>query len=61
MAFNSYMLSKSPVKADFRKTTNALELMKRVKLEEKREKRHTIIMAVAAISILTISGLAISL
>ena len=36
-------------------------LMKRVKLEEKREKRHTIIMAVAAISILTISGLAISL
>ena len=36
-------------------------LMKRVKLEEKREKRHTIIMAVAAISVLTISGLAISL
>ena len=61
MAFNSYMLSNNRAKVVPRKTTNALELMKRVELEEKREKRHTIIMAVAAISVLTISGLAISL
>jgi len=43
------------------KPTNISELIKRSKVDQKREKRKTILLALAAISALTISGLIISL
>lgn len=44
------------------KRTNIVDLIKRVKLEEKKEKRNTILIATtAAISVLAVSGLIISL
>ena len=43
------------------KPTNISELIKRSKVDQKREKRKTILLAVGAISALTISGLIISL
>ena len=44
------------------KQTNIGDLIKRAKLEEKKEKRNTVIIATtAAISVLAVSGLIISL
>ena len=43
------------------KPTNISELIKRSKVDQKREKRKTILLTLAAISALTISGLIISL
>ena len=43
------------------KSINVLELIKRNKLEEKKEKKNTIFIAAAAISALAVSGLIISL
>ena len=44
------------------KQTNMFDLIKRVKLEEKKEKRNTVLIATtAAISVLAVSGLIISL
>ena len=43
------------------KPTNISELIKRSKVDQKREKRKTILLALASISALTISGLIISL
>ena len=43
------------------RSTNVVDLIKRNKLEEKREKKNTIILAAAAISALAVSGLIISL
>ena len=43
------------------KPTNISELIKRSKVDQKREKIKTILLALAAISALTISGLIISL
>lgn len=42
-------------------STNIVDLYKRAKLEEKKEKRNTIIIATAAVSVLAVSGLIISL
>ena len=41
--------------------TNINKLITKVKREEKKEKRHTIVIATAALSALAISGLIISL
>ena len=43
------------------RATNVVELIKKVKLEEKREKRQTLLIVVAAVSTLAISGFIISL
>ena len=44
------------------KQTNIVDLIKRAKLEEKKEKRNTVLIATtAAISVLAVSGLIISL
>ena len=43
------------------KSVNVIELMQRAKFNEKQEKRNTFIVAAAAISVLAISGLIISL
>ena len=44
------------------KQTNMFDLIKRVKLEEKKEKRNTVLITTtAAISVLAVSGLIISL
>ena len=46
----------------FQKQTNIVDLIKRAKLEEKKEKRNTVLLATtAAISVLAVSGLIISL
>ena len=47
--------------ADIRRTVNVVDLIKKAKFEEKKEKRHTIVIATAALSALAISGLIISL
>ena len=44
-----------------RKGVNVVDLIKKAKFEEKKEKRHTIVIAAAAFSALAISGLIISL
>ena len=46
---------------DIRKAVNVVDLIKKAKFEEKKEKRHTIVIATAALSVLAISGLIISL
>ena len=44
------------------KQTNIVDLIKRAKLEEKKEKRNTVLIATtAAISVVAVSGLIISL
>tara|TARA_Y100000741_G_scaffold346295_1_gene312509 strand:+ start:516 stop:695 length:180 start_codon:yes stop_codon:yes gene_type:complete len=45
---------------DFRRNTNVLDLIKNSKLEEKREKRHKIVVATIAASALALSGYIIS-
>ena len=47
--------------ADVRRAVNVVDLIKKAKFEEKKEKRHTIVIAAAALSALAISGLIISL
>tara|TARA_B100001123_G_C15265747_1_gene1008351 strand:- start:761 stop:940 length:180 start_codon:yes stop_codon:yes gene_type:complete len=59
MASKVYIAAKKE-KFVFR-SINVLDLIKRNKLEEKREKKNTIIIAAAAISALAVSGLIISL
>ena len=44
-----------------KKSTNIVDLIKKAKSEEKKTKRNTILMATAAVSVLAVSGLVISL
>ena len=44
-----------------KKNTNIVDLIKKAKTEEKKSKRNTILMATAAVSVLAVSGLVISL
>ena len=59
MASQNYMASKN--RDYIYRPTNVVELIKKVKLEEKREKRQTLLIVVAAVSTLAISGFIISL
>ena len=61
MALYNYLASKSESSNHVRKSINVVDLMNRVKLEEKNEKKHNLIVAAAALSVLAISGLIISL
>ena len=44
-----------------KKNTNIVDLIKKAKTEEKKSKRNTILMATAAVSVLAVSGVVISL
>ena len=47
--------------ADNRGSVNVVDLIKKAKFEEKKEKRQTIVIAAAALSVLAISGMIITL
>ena len=59
MASYNYISVKS-AKSQYRKA-NIVDLIKRAKLDEKKEKRNVLLYAAAAISALAFSGLVISL
>ena len=59
MASYKYMLTKN--RSDFRKSTNVLDLINRVKLEKRKELKQTIVVATTAVSALVIAGIIISL
>ena len=59
MRSGDYLASRDST--DMRKAVNVVDLIKKAKFEEKKEKRHTIVVAAAALSALAISGLIISL
>ena len=47
--------------ADNRRSVNVVDLINKAKFEEKKEKRQTIVIAAAALSVLAISGMIITL
>ena len=59
MASYKYMLTKN--RSDFRKSTNVVDLINRVKLEKRKEQKQTIVVATTAVSALVIAGIIISL
>ena len=59
MASYKYMLIKN--RDDFRKSTNVVDLINRVKLEKRKEQKQTIVIATTAVSALVIAGIIISL
>ena len=59
MADYKYLISKQG--KEKRTRLNVVDLIKRTKVEENKEKRRNILVAVAAISALAVSGLIISL
>lgn len=62
MQYSKIKINKSNDGNLLQKQTNMFDLIKRVKLEEKKEKRNTVLIATtAAISVLAVSGLIISL
>ena len=60
MALYNYLTSRSD-RGHVRRSTNVVDLMNKAKSEAKKEKRHNLVVAVAAISALAISGFIISL
>ena len=60
MAPYRYMLLKNKDNKDKSTNTNIVDLLKRTKLQEKREKRQNVYIAAAAISVLALSGFIIS-
>ena len=60
MALYNYLTLKND-RDNVRKPINVIDLMNKAKLEEKKEKRHNLVITAAAISALAISGLIISL
>ena len=59
MTINNYITTK--VTTSSYKKTNIVDLLNKAKVEQKKEKRNTIIYAAGAVSLLAISGLIISL
>ena len=59
MTINNYITTK--VTTSSYKRTNIVDLLNKAKVEQKKEKRNTIIYAAGAVSLLAISGLIISL
>ena len=59
MASDNYMSSKE--KAPLKKKTDISVLIQRAKLEQRKDKRTNVLYAIAAISVLAVSGLIISL
>ena len=59
MTINNYLTTKA--RGSSYKRTNIVDLINKAKVEQRKEKRNTIIYAVGAVSVLAISGLIISL
>ena len=55
-----YMLLKNKDNKDESTNTNIVDLLRRTKLQQKREKRQNVYIAAAAISVLALSGFIIS-
>ena len=60
MAPYRYMLLKNKDNKDKSTNTNIVDLMRRSKLQQKKEKRQNVYIAAAAISVLALSGFIIS-
>ena len=60
MAPYRYMLLKNKDNKDKSTNTNIVDLIRRTKLQQKREKRQNVYIAAAAISVLALSGFIIS-
>ena len=60
MAPYRYMLLKNKDNKDKSTNTNIVDLLRRTKLHQKREKRQNVYIAAAAISVLALSGFIIS-
>ena len=55
-----YMLLKNKDNTDKSTNTNIVDLLRRTKLQQRREKRQNVYIAAAAISVLALSGFIIS-
>mgnify|MGYP001193645835 FL=1 len=60
MAPYRYMLLKNKDNIDKSTNTNIFDLLRRTKLQQRREKRQNVYIAAAAISVLALSGFIIS-
>ena len=60
MAPYKYMLLKNKDNKDKSMNTNIVDLLRRTKLQQRREKRQNVYIAAAAISVLALSGFIIS-
>ena len=60
MAFYRHMLLKNSENKSASANTNIVDLLKRTKLQQRREKRQNVYIAAAAISVLALSGFIIS-
>ena len=60
MAPYKYMLLKNKDNKDKSTNTNIVDLLRRTKLQHRREKRQNVYIAAAAISVLALSGFIIS-
>jgi len=60
MAPYRYMLLKNKDNKDKSTNTNIVDLLRRTKLQQKKEKRQNVYIAAAAISVLALSGFIIS-
>jgi len=60
MAPYKYMLLKNKDNKDKSTNTNIVDLLRRTKLQQRREKRQNVYIAAAAISVLALSGFIIS-
>ena len=60
MAPYRYMLLKNKDNKDESTNTNIVDLLRRTKLQQRREKRKNVYIATAAISVLALSGFIIS-
>ena len=59
MALSNYLMEKN--QKNNNKTVNVIDLMNKAKFQEKKEKRTTILIAAAALSVLAVTGVVISL
>ena len=59
MALSNYLMEKN--QKDNNKTVNVIDLMNKAKFQEKKEKRTTLLITAAALSVLAVTGVVISL
>ncbi len=59
MALSNYLIEKN--QKNNNKTINVIDLMNRAKSQEKKEKRTTLLITAAALSVLAVTGVVISL
>ena len=59
MALSNYLMEKN--QKNNNKTVNVIDLMNKAKFQEKKEKRTTLLITAAALSVLAVTGVVISL